>query len=104
VKLPLIPGFQLNLFRFCFRTTYVFTTVGIAILFPYFNQILGLLGALIFWPLSIYFPVEMYFVQHKVATWSRKWIVLSIFSFVCFLVSVVGLVGSIVGIVKEKLS
>jgi len=82
----------------------VISTVGVAIVFPYFNEILGVLGAINFWPLAIYFPVEMYFVQHKVAAWSRKWIVLRTFSFACFLVSVMGLVGSVVGIVKEKLS
>ncbi|CAJ1960244.1 unnamed protein product [Sphenostylis stenocarpa] len=104
VKLPLLGGFQLNLFRFCFRTAYVISTVGFAVLFPYFNQILGVLGAINFWPLAIYFPVEMYFIQHKIAAWSRKWIVLRTFSFACFLVSVVGLVGSIEGIVKKKTS
>ncbi|RZC00087.1 putative amino acid permease 7 isoform D [Glycine soja] len=98
VKLPLLPGFQLNLFRFCFRTTYVISTIGLAIFFPYFNQILGVLGAINFWPLAIYFPVEMYFVQQKIAAWSSKWIVLRTFSFACFLVTVMGLVGSLEGI------
>ncbi|KAJ1390347.1 Amino acid transporter, transmembrane domain [Sesbania bispinosa] len=103
VKLPLLPGFQLNLFRFCFRTTYVISTTGLAILFPYFNQVLGVLGAINFWPLAIYFPVEMYFVQQKIEAWSRKWIVLRTFSSVCFLITVVGLIGSLEGIVREKL-
>ncbi|KHN31711.1 Putative amino acid permease 7 [Glycine soja] len=103
VKLPLLPGFQLNLFRFCFRTTYVISTTGLAIFFPYFNQILGVLGAINFWPLAIYFPVEMYFVQNKIAAWSSKWIVLRTFSFACFLVTGMGLVGSLEGIVSAKL-
>lgn len=104
VKLPLLPGFQLNLFRFCFRTTYVISTTGLAILFPYFNQVLGVLGAINFWPLAIYFPVEMYFVQKKIAAWSSKWIVLRTFSFACFLVTVMGLIGSLEGIVRAKIS
>ncbi|KAI4306271.1 hypothetical protein L6164_029564 [Bauhinia variegata] len=104
LKLPLLPGFQLNLFRLCFRTAYVISTTGIAILFPYFNQVLGVLGALNFWPLTIYFPVEMYFVQKKIQPWTRKWIVLRTFSFVCFLVTVVSLIGSIEGIISAKLS
>ncbi|KAK9986704.1 hypothetical protein SO802_031655 [Lithocarpus litseifolius] len=57
-KLPLLPGFQLNLLKLCFRTAYVISTTGIAMLFPYFNSVLGLLRALNFWPLTIYFPVE----------------------------------------------
>ncbi|XP_019431109.1 PREDICTED: probable amino acid permease 7 [Lupinus angustifolius] len=103
VKLPLLSGFHINLFRFCFRTLYVISTIGLGILFPYFNQVLGVLGAINFWPLAIYFPVEMYFVQKKIPAWSRKWIVLRTFSFACFLVTVMGLVASIEGIIREKL-
>ena len=104
LKLPLLPSLQLNLFRLCFRTTYVISTTGIAILFPYFNQVLGVLGALNFWPLAIYFPVEMYFVQKKIEAWTTTWIVLRTFSFVCFCVTVVGLIGSLEGIISAKLS
>ncbi|RHN67485.1 putative amino acid transporter, transmembrane domain-containing protein [Medicago truncatula] len=103
VKLPLLPAFEINLFRFCFRTAFVISTVGFAILFPYFNSVLGLLGAINFWPLAIYFPVEMYFVQNKIGAWTRRWIVLRIFSFACFLVTIVGFVGSFEGIVREKI-
>ncbi|XP_058783941.1 probable amino acid permease 7 [Vicia villosa] len=104
VKLPLLPAFEVNLYRFCFRTAFVVSTTGVAILFPYFNQVLGVLGGINFWPLAIYFPVEMYFVQFKIGAWTRKWIVLRIFSFVCFLVTMVGLIGSFEGIVRAKLS
>ncbi|KAK7277009.1 hypothetical protein RIF29_18158 [Crotalaria pallida] len=104
LKLPLLPAFQLNLFRICFRTAYVISTTGLAILFPYFNQVLGVLGAISFWPLAIYFPVEMYFVQKKIGAWSRKWVVLRTFSFVCFIVSLMGLVGSIEGIIISHLA
>ncbi|CAL5335478.1 unnamed protein product [Camellia sinensis] len=61
-KLPLLPDFQLNPLRLCFRTFYVISTTVITVIFPYFNQVLGVLGALNFWPLAIYFPMEMYFV------------------------------------------
>ncbi|KAL9365956.1 hypothetical protein Peur_037155 [Populus x canadensis] len=102
IKLPLLPSFHINIFRICFRTAYVVSTTVIATVFPYFNQVLGLLGALNFWPLAIYFPVEMYFVQNKIEAWTRKWVVLRTSSFVCFLVSIVGLIGSIEGIVSAK--
>ncbi|XP_004294890.1 PREDICTED: probable amino acid permease 7 isoform X2 [Fragaria vesca subsp. vesca] len=103
-KIPMFPRFQVNPFRLCFRTVYVISTTGIAMLFPYFNQVLGVLGALNFWPLAIYFPVEMYFVQKKIGTWTKKWIALQAFSFVCFLVTVVGVIGSIEGLISAKLS
>ncbi|CAI9088989.1 OLC1v1023466C1 [Oldenlandia corymbosa var. corymbosa] len=60
LKLPMLPAAELNGLRLCFRTTYVVSTTALAMLFPYFNQVLGVLGALNFWPLAIYFPVEMY--------------------------------------------
>ncbi|KAJ0554632.1 putative amino acid transporter, transmembrane domain-containing protein [Helianthus annuus] len=72
LKLPLLPVFRFNMFRLCFRTTYIATTTAIALLFPFFNETLGVLGALNLWPLSLYFPVEMYIVQRKVKPWSRK--------------------------------
>ncbi|KAE8098920.1 hypothetical protein FH972_016947 [Carpinus fangiana] len=104
IKLPLLPGFKWNLLRLCFRTAYVISTTIIAMVFPYFNQVLGLLGALNFWPLTIYFPVEMYFVQKKIGAWTKKWIVLRTFSFACFLVTVLGLIGSLEGLISAKLS
>ncbi|KAF5949626.1 hypothetical protein HYC85_011619 [Camellia sinensis] len=93
-KLPLLSGFQLNPLRLCFRTFYVISTTVIAVIFPYFNQVLGVLGALNFWPLAIYFPVEMYLVQKKIGAWTTKWIVLQTFSIVCLIVSILALIGS----------
>ncbi|WOK94130.1 putative amino acid permease 7 [Canna indica] len=103
IQFPLLPSYKLNLFRLCFRTVYVACTTGLAMLFPYFNDVLGVLGALNFWPLAIYFPVEMYFVQRKISTWTRKWIVLKVFSIGCLLVSVFALIGSVEGVISEKI-
>ncbi|KAJ0593608.1 putative amino acid transporter, transmembrane domain-containing protein [Helianthus annuus] len=103
LQLPFLPVFRFNIFRLCFRTTYVATTTGIALVFPYFNEILGVLGALNLWPLAVYFPVEMYIVQRKVEVWSRKWVVLEIFSGVLMVVSAVALVGSVAGLIEAKL-
>lgn len=104
IQLPFLPPYKLNLLRLCFRTVYVISSTGIAMLFPYFNQVLGVLGAINFWPLAIYFPVEMYFIQRKIVAWSRKWIVLQAFSYVCLIVSLFALVGSLEGLFIEKLS
>ncbi|TXG68038.1 hypothetical protein EZV62_009313 [Acer yangbiense] len=101
-KLPSLPPLKINLLRISFRTAYVMSTTAIAMIFPYFNQVLGVLGALNFWPLAIYFPVEMYFVQKKIGAWTKQWIVLRIFSFICFLVTIIGLIGSIEGLISAK--
>ncbi|XP_027093234.1 probable amino acid permease 7 [Coffea eugenioides] len=104
LKLPMFPKFELNMFRFVFRTAFVVTATGNAMLFPYFNQVLGVLGALNFWSLGIYFPVEMYIVQKKIGAWTRKWVLLEVFSLVCMVISVVALIGSVEGLIRAKLS
>lgn len=104
IQIPFLPPYKVHLLRICFRTAYVVSTTGIAMLFPYFNDVLGVLGALNFWPLAIYFPVQMYFVQKKIGAWTRKWVILQSFSLLCLIVSTVALVGSIEGLVSEKLS
>ncbi|KAK8545789.1 hypothetical protein V6N13_067051 [Hibiscus sabdariffa] len=102
-KLPWLPSFQMNPLKICFRTAYVASTTAVAMMFPYFNQVLGLPGALNFWPLVLYFPVEMYLVQKKIQPWTRKWVVLKSFSFVCLLVTIVAFTGSIQGLISAKL-
>ncbi|GLT94421.1 hypothetical protein SLE2022_121620 [Rubroshorea leprosula] len=102
IKLPTLPPLQMSLFRLCFRTAYVVSTTAIAMLFPYFNQVIAVLGVLNFWPLAIYFPVEMYFVQKKIGPWTKTWIALKTFTFVCLIVSILGLIGSVEGIISAK--
>ncbi|KAJ4981288.1 hypothetical protein NE237_032125 [Protea cynaroides] len=104
IKIPKLPVLRINLLRLCFRTCYVLSTTALAMLFPYFNQVLALLGALNFWPLTIYFPVAMYFIQKKIEPWTKMWIVLQSFSILCLLVSLVALVGSVEGLISAKLS
>lgn len=104
LKLPLLPEIRLNLLRLCFRSIYVVSTTAVAMLFPYFNQVLGVLGGLNFWPLSIYFPVEMYFKQMNIEAWTTKWILLRTFSMFCLLVALFSLIGSIEGLITAELS
>ncbi|PNY04095.1 amino acid permease [Trifolium pratense] len=77
-KIP-IPGFShynLNIFRLIWRTVFVIITTFVAMLIPFFNDVLGFLGAVGFWPLSVFYPVEMYIVQKKIPKWSTKWLLL----------------------------
>ncbi|CAI8598916.1 unnamed protein product [Vicia faba] len=99
-----IPGFRpyhLNLFRLIWRTIFVITTTFISMLIPFFNDVLGLIGAAGFWPLTVYFPVEMYIKQKKITKWSYKWISMQTLSVICFVVSVVAFVGSVSSIVVD---
>lgn len=104
LKLPLLPAFPLNFLRLSFRTAYVASTTVIAMLFPYFNQILGVLAGIIYYPLTIYFPVEMYLSKGDTEAWTAKWVMLRTFSILGFMVGLFTLVGSIEGIISAKLS
>lgn len=104
VKVPLVPAFSLNLERLCFRTIYVASTTAVAMIFPYFNQVLGVLGTINFWPLSIYFPVEMWLRQKNIRRWSSMWITLRGFSIICCLVTLYIFAGSIQGIIEARFS
>ncbi|KAJ8755022.1 hypothetical protein K2173_015534 [Erythroxylum novogranatense] len=99
-----LPAVELNPLRLCFRTVFVMFTTGIAIAFPYFNQVLGVLGAVNFWPLTIYFPVEMYFKQRQIESWTPLWIVLRSFTIFCFCVTLCTLTASIEGLISARLS
>lgn len=93
--------YRLNPFRLAWRTTFVIFTTLVSMLLPFFNDILGVLGALAFWPLTVYFPIEMHIVHSKTQKWSRKWVLLQGLSLFCLLISLAALVGSIVGAVKD---
>uniref|UniRef100_A0A0D6R375 Amino acid transporter transmembrane domain-containing protein n=1 Tax=Araucaria cunninghamii TaxID=56994 RepID=A0A0D6R375_ARACU len=99
ISIPLIGSYNIKFFNLCWRTAIVLSTTGIAILFPYFNNVLGILGSINFWPLTIYFPVTMYIVKNKFQRWSLRWTLLQTFSFICLLVSLATAAGSIEGII-----
>lgn len=103
-ELKEIPSLRLNLLRLCFRTAYVGLTTGFAIIFPYFNQVVGLGGSVIFWPVVIYFPVEMYLVQRDIGAWTSKSIILRLYCFLTLIVMVFAFLGSVKGLIDAKLS
>uniref|UniRef100_A0ACD6AP22 Uncharacterized protein n=1 Tax=Avena sativa TaxID=4498 RepID=A0ACD6AP22_AVESA len=101
-KYPVAGGkYNFNMFRLVWRTAFVVVSTVLAISLPFFNDILGLLGALGFWPLTVYFPVEMYLRQSKVQKYSKKWVALQSLSFVCFVVTVAVTVASVQGITQS---
>nr|GLL28569.1 amino acid permease 6-like isoform X2 [Ipomoea trifida] len=101
IRLPFLGNFSISLFRLVWRTAFVVFTTIFAMIFPFFNAILGLLGSIAFWPLTIYFPVEMYIARAKIPRLSFTWIWLQILSFFCFVVSVLAAVGSIRDLAKS---
>jgi len=55
IELPCLPPYKLNLFRLVWRTAFVTLTTVISMLLPFFNYIVGVIGALGFWPLNSLF-------------------------------------------------
>ncbi|KAK1371161.1 Amino acid permease [Heracleum sosnowskyi] len=100
-----LPGgfktYKLNLFRLVWRTIFVVITTVIPMLMPFFDTVSGILGAIGFWPLTVYFPVEMYIVQKKIPKWSSKWISLQIISVACLIISIAAAAGAFAGLVTN---
>ncbi|KAK2968916.1 hypothetical protein RJ640_018608 [Escallonia rubra] len=101
INVPCYGTTKLSLFRLTWRTAYVIFTTALAMLFPFFNDFVGLLGALSFWPLTVYFPVEMYIAQAKIPRFSFTWIWLQILNWVCLIITLLAAAGSIRGLIKS---
>nr|XP_043621523.1 amino acid permease 6-like [Erigeron canadensis] len=89
---------KLNIFRLTWRSTYVVLATLVSMIFPFFNSFLGLIGATTFWPLTVYFPIEMYISQAKIQKNSFTWIWMKVLSMACLIVSLVAAAGSIRGL------
>lgn len=92
--------FSINLLRLIWRTIFVVMVTILAMAMPFFNDMLALLGAIGFWPLTVYFPVEMYIAQTKMPKQTWRWFGLQLLNLVCFLVSLAAGCGAIQGINK----
>ncbi|XP_004496860.1 amino acid permease 6-like [Cicer arietinum] len=101
IKIPLVGIYRINIFRVIWRTMYVIFTTVMAMIFPFFNSVVGLLGAISFFPLTVYFPTEMYLTQAKVPKFSPIWIGMKMLSVFCFIVTLVAAVGSVEGIISD---
>ena len=93
--------FNFNLFRLVWRTIFVIVGTVIAMAMPFFHEFLALLGAIGFWPLIVFFPIQMHIAQKKIRVVSLKWGAFQLLSFVCFLVSAAAAVGAIREISKN---
>lgn len=94
-------SFSLNLFRLTWRSAFVVTTTVISMLMPFFNDVVGLLGALGFWPLTVFYPVQMYIAQKRVPKWSTQWLCLQMLSAACLVITIAAAAGSIAGVILD---
>lgn len=98
-KLPL--GLRFTASKLLLRTLFVTFTTVVSLMLPFFNAVLGLLGAAAFFPLTVYFPVSMYIKQSKVPRGSPKWLALQALNVGSLLVSLLAAVGSVADIVER---
>lgn len=101
LNVPLCGSYNVNFFRVVWRTAYVIITAVVAMIFPFFNDFLGLIGSLSFWPLTVYFPIEMYIKRSNMQKFSFTWTWLKILSWVCLIISIISAVGSIQGLAHD---
>ncbi|KAE8718681.1 Amino acid permease 6 [Hibiscus syriacus] len=101
INVPYCGVYYLNFFRLVWRTAYVIVTAVLAMIFPFFNDFLGLIGAGSFWPLTVYFPIEMHIAQSKIPKYSFRWVWLKVLSWVCLIVSLIAAAGSIQGLINS---
>ncbi|KAJ4747806.1 amino acid permease 1 [Rhynchospora pubera] len=67
-----------SLLRLGLRSTIVIITTIVGMALPFFNSIVGMLGALSFWPLTVYFPIKMHIAQQEIQKGTTKWILLHV--------------------------
>uniref|UniRef100_A0A0D9W6K6 Amino acid transporter transmembrane domain-containing protein n=1 Tax=Leersia perrieri TaxID=77586 RepID=A0A0D9W6K6_9ORYZ len=87
-------------FRLAWRTAFVCVTTAASTLLPFFGSVVGLIGAASFWPLTVYFPVEMYVASRRVPRWGARWVCLQALSAGCLAVSLAASAGSVAGVVE----
>ncbi|XP_024535599.1 amino acid permease 4 isoform X1 [Selaginella moellendorffii] len=101
IRIPFVGTWRVNVFRLLWRTMYVIFTTIAAMLLPFFNDIVGLIGAAGFWPLTVYFPIEMFIKQKRIESWSWSWVALKTISAACLMISIAAGIGSIEGILHS---
>ncbi|KAK8568270.1 hypothetical protein V6N12_006826 [Hibiscus sabdariffa] len=101
IKLPLFGDYNFSVFKLVWRTCYVITATVVAMIFPFFNAILGLLGAASFWPLTVYFPIQMHMSRENIRPFCWKWIWLNVLVVACLIISALAAAGSVAAIAKS---
>ncbi|KAF8026631.1 hypothetical protein BT93_F3196 [Corymbia citriodora subsp. variegata] len=93
--------YKVNLFRLVWRTVFVIVATVVSMLLPFFIDIIGLLGALNFCLLTVYFPIEIYIKHKNIPKRSTHWVCLQILSAACLTISATAAAGSIAGFVDD---
>ncbi|KAK6945950.1 Amino acid transporter, transmembrane domain, partial [Dillenia turbinata] len=99
IHIPMFGNCDVNFFQLVWRSIYVIVTTVVAVILPFFNDFLGLIGAIAFWPLTVFLPTQMHIKQTRIRTFSITWICFQILSLICLLITLLAFAASIQGIV-----
>lgn len=94
------PFFRGIVFRLVARTAFVCFITFVGICLPFFGDIVGLVGALGFWPATVFFPIECWIRVYKPSPRKRLW--LRALNIACCIVTIAATVGSIQLIVVDS--
>jgi len=92
---------RFNLFRLVWRTIFVILATILAMIMPFFSEVLSLLGAIGFGPLVVFLPIQMHIAQKQIRKLSLRWCCLQFISFLGFIISASAVIGSIHGIIQD---
>lgn len=92
---------SVNVLRLVWRSLFVAVMTVVALIIPFFNDVLALLGAIGYWPMSVYFPIELHIAKKKVGRWTRRWLGLQVINTGCLLVAVAAACGSVEGLSRR---
>lgn len=95
--------YKINVLKVIWRSVFVMVTTVLAMSMPFFNEILAILGAIGFWPLTIYFPMEMYIARRMNGNFTLKWVMLQTLSVACLFVLLASACCSIQGVIDGLL-
>lgn len=103
LPLPFTKGksFNFTMCKLVLRTAFVVLTTLISLMLPFFNAILGLLGSVAFWPITVYFPVTMYITQASIKRKEARWWGLQALNCGALIVSLLAAVGSVAGMAQQ---
>ncbi|KAK6916296.1 Amino acid transporter, transmembrane domain [Dillenia turbinata] len=99
IPIPMSGNYDVNLFRVVWRSIYVIIASLVAIILPFFNDLLGLIGAAVFWPLTVFLPVEMYIKHKKIPRFSFTCFCYEALSLFCLIITLVAAAASVRGLI-----
>ncbi|KAL6766799.1 hypothetical protein ACKKBG_A37395 [Auxenochlorella protothecoides x Auxenochlorella symbiontica] len=87
-------------FRILFRSAFVVLLGVLGMCLPFFGDIVGLVGAIGFWPATVYYPIECWIRVYKPSERRKFW--LRVLNIACFVVTLAATVGSVQLIIVDS--